>query len=232
MKIKILTVKRKLILIVLLCVLLVGGACGTFFAVQATSSPKPVHTIVIDAGHGGKDGGAVGKMTEVTESYLNLQYALALKDVCQEFGFKVVLTRSDMNGLYSPFATNKKKSEMEKRRQIIEKSNPDLVVSVHMNSFSSSSSCGANVFYAEGSECGKQLAESVSNMLHENIENAHKTAQIGDYYILNCTDNPSILLECGFLSNPEEEVLLQDKEYMHKFCYNVLCGILMYYKTA
>ncbi len=186
--------------------------------------------IVIDAGHGGKDGGAVGRTTEIEESALNLQYAICLKEICEQFGFRVVLTRKDMAGLYSPLAQNKKKSEMEKRKQIIEKSNPDIVVSLHMNSFPSSEARGAQVYYANGSQGGQTLAESVSTSLHNNVSNAKQTAKVGDFFVLNVSPCPSILVECGFLSNPEEEVLLQNKEYMHDFCYHLFCGILKFYE--
>ena len=226
---KFLTIKRRTLCVILVSVILICSVVGVCYVVRATSSPKALYTIVIDAGHGGKDGGAVGKETGVTESYLNLQYSLALKNLCEQYGFKVVLTRSDMNGLYSPFASNKKRSEMEKRRQIIEGTNPDIVVSIHMNSYQSSQTRGARVFYAHGSESGQVLADKVQLVLNKNVEYAKKTAKTGDYYILNCTENPSILIECGFLSNPEEEALLQDKEYMQNFCYNVLCGILLYF---
>lgn len=226
---KFLTIKRRTLCVILVSVILICSVVGVCYAVRAASSPKALYTIVIDAGHGGKDGGAVGKETDVTESYLNLQYSLVLKNLCEQYGFKVVLTRSDMNGLYSPFASNKKRSEMEKRKQIIENIDPDLVVSIHMNSFPSSQTRGAQVFYADGSESGQVLAEKVQLILNKNVEYAKKTAKVGDYYILNCTENPSILIECGFLSNPEEEVLLQDENYMHDFCYNVLCGILLYF---
>lgn len=223
------TIKKRTTIIVL-CALLCLVAVGVYFGVMATMArPNLCHTIVIDAGHGGKDGGAVGKTTGVTESELNLKYSLTLKSICEQFGYKVVLTRSDMSGLYSPLASNKKRSEMEKRRQIIEKNNPDIVVSVHMNSFSSSASRGAQVFYAQDSVSGQKLAQSVQTSLAKNIDYASTYAKVGDYYILNCTQNPSILVECGFLSNPEEESLLQDENYMHKFCYNVLCGILLYF---
>ncbi len=178
----------------------------------------------------GKDGGAVGKQTGVTESYLNLEYAKTLHKLCKEYGFKVVMTRSDMNGLYSESAKNKKKSEMEKRKKIIKKSKADLLVSIHMNSFPSSSARGCQVFFAQGNENGKVLAESVSLVLNENIEHAKKTAKVGDYFVLNCTSKPAILVECGFLSNAEEEMLLQDNEYENKLCYQILCGILQFFK--
>lgn len=230
--IKFFTLKKAHCVIALCVLLCIATVCATYFTVKATVSPKAVHTIVIDAGHGGKDGGAVGKTTDVTESFLNLQYSLVLKAICEEYGFKVVLTRSDMNGLYSPFASNKKRSEMEKRKEIINKAKPDMVVSIHMNSFPNSSTRGAHVFYADGSESGKQLADSVQEVLFKNIENSHKTAKVGDYYILNCSQSPSILVECGFLSNPEEELLLQDEEYINKFCYNIFCGMLLYFKMV
>ena len=70
----------------------------------------------------------------------------------------------------------------------------------------------------------------MQNSLQKSVDFSKKTAKIGDYYILNCTQNPSILIECGFLSNSEEELLLQDKDYMQKFCYSVFCGILMYFR--
>ena len=226
---KFLTIRKRTLFIFVAILVFVSSVFGMVFAVHATSSPKPAHTIVIDAGHGGRDGGAVGKVTGVTESYLNLQYALKLKELCEDYGFNVVLTRKDMNGLYSAFATNKKKSEMLKRQEIIEKSNANLVVSLHMNSTKISSARGAQVFYRDGFSQGGSLAGSVQTALNEEIEYAKKTAKTGDFYILNCTDIPSILVECGFLSNVEEEILLQDDDYITKFCNALLYGILTYF---
>lgn len=221
-----LIVSKRAILIVLGVIACVA-AVGVCYAVQAATSPKPEYTIVIDAGHGGRDGGAVGA-TGVTESELNLKFSLKLKDICEDYGFKVVLTRKDMNGLYSIFAPNKKKSEMKKRQEIIESAEPDVVVSVHMNSFSSSSS-GAQCFYALGNEAGEMLASSVQQALSKEIVNTGTTAKVGDFYVLNCTAYPSVLVECGFLSNPEEERKLCDEEYQSSFCQTLLFGILDYF---
>ena len=226
---RILTIKRRTI-IIFLCVLVCLVMIGVYFGLKTTSAqPNIKPTIVIDAGHGGRDGGAVGKTTGVTESLLNLQFALKLKDLCENYNFNVVLTRKDMNGLYSAFATNKKKSEMQKRQEIIESSNPDVVISLHMNSFPVSSSRGAQVFYAEGNESGKVLGESVQNALHDEIDYAKSVAKVGDFFVLNCTEKAGILVECGFLSNAEEEVLLQQEDYQEKFCYAILYGILTYF---
>ena len=226
---KVLTLRKRAIVIGLCVLLCVAGVVIYFTAIRPTFQPKPQYTIVIDAGHGGRDGGAVGKTTGVTESLLNLQFALKLKELCENYNFNVVLTRKDMNGLYSAFATNKKKSEMQKRQEIIESSNPDVVISLHMNSFPVSSSRGAQVFYAEGNESGKVLGESVQKALHNEIDYAKSVAKVGDFYVLNCTEKAGILVECGFLSNAEEEVLLQQEDYQEKFCYAILYGILTYF---
>ena len=227
---KFLTIKRRTLCVILVGIILICSVVGVCYAVRAASSPKALYTIVLDAGHGGKDGGAVGFQS--TESELNLKYSQTLKELFQQFGFKVILTRKDMSGLYSPIASNKKRSEMEKRKEIIDKSNPDLVISIHMNSFTTSKTRGAQVFYANENLEGEKLASSVQKYLHKNIDYAKKTAQIGDYYILNCTHIPSILVECGFLSNPEEERLLLNDNYRNKFCYNILCGVLMYFSFS
>lgn len=231
MKIKFLTIKKKSIIIFLLCILAIGVFCGAYFPVKVSTSPKPLHTIVIDAGHGGIDAGSSGKTTGVKESDLNLRYAKALKAMCEDSNIKVVMTRKDENGLYSPNASNKKKSEMQKRKQIIDNSDADLVISIHMNSFNLASCKGAQVFYAKGNEAGKNFATSVQSFLHDGFSTAKQTASIGDYFVLNCTDKPAILVEFGFLSNPEEEKLLQTDDYMKKMCYCVLGGILEYYKA-
>ena len=161
---KFLTIKKRTLLIVLASIILICSMVGVC-AASATSSPKPEYTIVIDAGHGGRDGGAIGKNTGVTESELNLMYAKELQSLCEDYGIGVVMTRSDMNGLYDESATNKKKSEMERRKSIINGSGADIMISLHMNAFPLPSSNGAYVFYAKGSEQGLNLAKSVQTSL-------------------------------------------------------------------
>ncbi len=230
MKLRFLTIKKKSIFAVLLCVLAIGVFCATYFPIKASATPKPVHTIVIDAGHGGRDGGATGVCTGVTESYINLEYAQTLQALCQEFGIGVVMTRNDMNGLYSPTADNKKRSDMEKRKQIIDDSGADLVVSIHMNSYSLPSAHGAQVFYAKGAEEGKLLADSVQEEILKVLPSARAKSSVGDYYMVNCTEKPSIIVECGFLSNPEEDKLLSTQEYRYNLCYGILTGILNFFE--
>ena len=227
---KFLTIKRRTLCIVLVGVILICSVVGACFAVKATASPKPEYSIVIDAGHGGRDGGAVGVNTGVTESELNLMYAKELEKLCEEFGIGVTMTRSDMNGLYDESAPNKKKSEMERRKNIINSSGADLMVSLHMNSFPLPSGKGAQVFYASGSEQGFDLAKSVQTSICQNFDSARNYVSVGDYFVLNYSEMPAVLVECGFLSNPEEENLLQTEEYCEKFCYSILAGILGYFE--
>ena len=216
-------------IIIALALFLAVLACITIFPnLKNTTTPMGVYTIVLDAGHGGQDGGCIGKTTKVTESFLNLKYSKDLETRLSNLGFKVVMTRSDMNGLYSPLASNKKRSEMEKRKEIIEKSNADLIVSIHMNSFPTKSARGAQVLYQKGNEAGKQFAMAVQVVLAEVLPNAKKTPGAGDFFVLNCTEKPGVLVECGFLSNAEEEALLVSDSYMQRFNTALVAGILAF----
>lgn len=227
MKLKFLTIKKKTIVTVL-CVCLILASVISVVAIETSSMPKPEYTIVIDAGHGGRDGGAIGS-SGVTESELNLKYAKELKSLCEDFGIGVVMTRSDMNGLYDESAPNKKERD-GKKKKIINTSNADLMISIHMNSFPLPSSSGAYVFYANGSDEGYSLAKSVQTSLCQSFDNAREYVSVGDYFVLNYSSIPSVLVECGFLSNPQEETNLKSDDYCQKFCYSLLVGILSYFE--
>ena len=143
-------------------------------------------------------------------------------------GVNVVMTRSTDGGLYSENADNKKLSDMRKRREIINNATPDLVVSLHMNSFPLDSCKGAKTFYQIGSDVSFNAAKSIQNSLNYYIDNASKTVSAGDYYILNCTNYTSVLIECGFISSPEEEALLNTDSYREEFVYSIYRGIMLY----
>lgn len=199
-----------------------------FLSNITASSPNGKITIVVDAGHGGLDGGSVGKSGS-TERVLNLDYAKTLKNYLENYGFNVVLTRNTLDGLYKPDSNNIKKDDMLKRKEIIEKSNADLIVSIHMNYFPLESAKGAQVFYNPQSDVSHALADSIQSVFAANLTMARPNSEVGDYYMLNCTNVPAVIVECGFLSNPEEEALLLTEEYRKKVCYYILCGIVKYY---
>lgn len=216
---------------ILLCAIFVLGVSLSLFKKQTELVfvvPNSTKTVVIDAGHGGIDGGCVGKRTKVKESDLNLQIAISLAEVLNKMDISCVLTRTNKNGLYDDSAKNLKKSDMLKRKEVIDVVNPDVVISIHMNSFPLSSANGAQAFYKKGSEVGKILADDVQKELHDTLDNAKQTAKVGDYYMVNCTDLPAVLVECGYLSNPSEEDLLQDKNYQTRLCMAIARGIVRF----
>ncbi len=223
---KFFVVERKtLFLIFVLVVVLVGIAVlPSAFA----SSPSNKLRIVVDAGHGGIDGGCEGSREGSNERELNLLYAKTLKTYLESYGIEVVLTRSTTDGLYSALASNKKKDDMKKRKEIIEKANADLIVSLHMNAFPQKSARGAQVYYNPESEVSKSLATAIQSSFKKDLPSAKSVPAVGDYYILNCTNTPAVIVECGFLSNDEEEILLLSSTYRDKVCYSILCGIVKY----
>ena len=225
-KLKSFVARKKFVLIAIFCCLVLG-VVAIIPSITTSVKPKGEYTIVIDAGHGGRDGGSVGVNGSV-EKDLNLAYAKSLKRLLDKAGVNVIMTRDSDNGLYSEDADNKKLSDMRKRREIINNAQPDLVVSVHMNSFPLDSCKGAKTFYQIGSDVSFEAAKSIQNTLHYYIDNASSTVGAGDYYILNCTKYTSVLIECGFVSSPEEEKLLNSEDYREEFMYSVYRGIMLY----
>ena len=196
------------------------------YAASANASAADTgKTIVIDAGHGGIDGGVQGVSTGTKESDINLSVARELKRTLTANGYKVVMTRSNTDGLYGLSSKNKKQKDMQTRKEIIIEANADLVISIHQNFYPRSSVRGAQVFYAPKSETGKAMADKMQSVINKNLEASDRVAHEGDYYILQCSETPSLLIECGFLSNAEDEKLLLDPDYRKKIAYTVLTGI-------
>ncbi len=227
MKHKFLRIKKKLIVAVLLCILLIGLFCATYFPIKVSSTPKPAHTIVIDAGHGGRDGGSVG-VNGTIEKEINLEYSVALRDKLVQAGYNVIMTRSDDNGLYDENATNKKISDMKARFNVIRQANPSLVISIHMNSFTNSSAKGALTYYRTGDPASRTCGNLIQKSFNTYCNARSTSASVGDYFILNCSYYTSVLVECGFLSNPEEERMLNTDEYKNKMV-NAICSALTLY---
>lgn len=185
-------------------------------------------TIVLDAGHGGRDGGSVG-VNGTIEKEINLKYTLALKEKLVSAGYRVELTRKTDDGLYLESSKNKKMSDLNARMEIIKRANPNLVISIHMNSFSSPSAHGASTYYRSGDESGQIVSDLIQQSLNTYLGAPSTKGKVGDYYILNESYYTAVLIECGFLSNPEEERLLNTDEYLEKFVDAVYNGILLYF---
>lgn len=221
-----LTIKRKSVVAALLVAIAIAVAAATSFAAtQAASVPKIGKTIVIDAGHGGIDGGVIGRSSGVKESEVNLAIARSLRHFFERGGYDVVMTRTSDDGLYGVSAANKKRSDMERRRDIIREAAPDLVISVHQNFYPLSSVSGAQVFYCDDSEnAGKEPAEAIQSSLN-NALGGNRVAKPGDYYVVKCTSYPSVIVECGFLSNPTEEKKLVTAAYQEKVAWAIYSAV-------
>ena len=193
-------------------------------------TPSPVQsngkTIVIDAGHGAPDGGATGKSTGVIESTLNLKVAYLLKAELEMLGYNVVMTRTDDNAL-----AEKKRADMAERLRIMNGSSTDMVVSVHMNEFTDSAVNGPMVFYHKNSPEAQKLAKFVIDGLCDSVGRPRRHANSGNYYVIRESTPVAIIAECGFLSNPEEEVRLQDAAYQNLLAKGIAAGIQAYFMS-
>lgn len=196
---------------------------------RAAASPSEKFTVVIDAGHGGIDGGVSGITTGVKESELNLDIARKLKEKFDKSGAKTVMTRKTEAGLYGIYSKGFKRRDMLKRKQITLNAKADAFVSIHLNYYSSPSRRGAQIFYKTDSERSRTLANIVQTELNSTEETKRDyTALAGDYYVLNEADCAAILCECGFLSNAEDEKLLLTDEYRDKIAEKIFNGIEKY----
>ena len=185
--------------------------------------------IVLDAGHGGIDGGVSGVNTGVAESEINLSVVKKLETYLVSAGINVVLTRSSDAGLYGVASSTLKRRDMLKRKEIIEKAAPTMVVSVHMNCYPNSMRRGGQVFYKQESGQSAVLAGSIQKSLNGLYKDVKDYSPLkGDYYILNCTEYPSVIAECGFLSNPTDEALLVTEEFQSELAYSLFTGIIDY----
>lgn len=216
------TVKKRVIFVSIVFVLFIVGIVCIVSSAEAPTLGRG-KTVVIDAGHGGEDGGVVGVRSGIKESDINLAVSKKLKSFLEAGGYKVIMTRSNDSGLYGPASSNKKLADMKKRKEIILDAQPDLMVSIHQNYFPSSYVSGAQVFYAPD---GKyvEIAGIMQKILNRELDCNRNEAK-GDYYIIQCSQYPSMLIECGFLSNPEEEKLLVNAEYQNKLAYTIYSGI-------
>ena len=196
---------------------------------RAAASPSDRFTVVIDAGHGGIDGGVSGITTGVKESELNLDIARKLKTKFDKSGAKTVMTRKTEAGLYGIYSKGFKRRDMQKRKQITLNAKADVFVSIHLNYYSSPLRRGAQVFYKIDEEKSKSLADIVQAELNGGKEcERDYTALAGDYYVLNESDCAAILCECGFLSNAEDEKLLLTDEYRTEIAEKIFNGIEKY----
>ena len=219
------------VLVAIFCYLGAFALCVKAFSKEvAVGAEVSLLKVVVDAGHGGIDGGVVGKKSGIKESDINLSIAFLLKEKLTEAGFEVVMTRKTEAGLYDTTAKGFKKRDMQKRKTIVENASPTLVISVHQNYYSSSAQRGGQVFYLPKHTEGKRLAESVQarmNALYEAQSVKARKATAADYFMLRFP-MPSIIVECGFLSSEKDEALLLQDDFQQKLAAVMTAGVLDY----
>ena len=235
--------KAKITLISTLVIIFAVLATGFYLliikdnAVDASANKYLDYTVVIDAGHGGIDGGTQAK-DGTLEKDINLNIALKLKDILESFGVKTVMTRETDVSIHNSGVTgirNQKISDINNRLNIIETTENALFVSIHQNYFSQSKYSGAQVFYSKNNPESQSLALSIRNSLIENLQkdNTREIKQSGkEIYLLNNTTVPAVMVECGFLSNEAEANLLKTEEYQNQVAFFTAYGILNHLNSA
>ncbi len=173
-------------------------------------------------------------VTGTTEAESNLKIALKVQNLLEQSGCKVILTRSDENAIYdidSKTLRQKKISDIRNRVKIGNESSADIFVSIHLNKIPQSQYYGWQTFYKEGVEKGKRLAELIQENLNKSIDkkNNRVAKTIENVYIIKHVEIPTSIVECGFLSNPEEEKQLQDDDYQNRLAWGIYNGIIDYF---
>ena len=189
-------------------------------AKKGGSSKKEEIVIVVDPGHGGEDPGKVGS-NDVLEKDLNLQIAMKVKTMLEDAGITIVMTREDDK------VPKAKKEDLDERVKLINDTNPKLALCIHQNSYPDESVKGAQVFYHTTTE----QAEDVASIVQEELrvvdpENKRQIKENDTYYMLKYTKVPTIIVECGFLTNPEEAAKLTEEEYQNQLAQAICEGII------
>lgn len=226
--------RKRLIIILIICMILILTV-GTRWLIVSRHTlqfwhlPLSGKVIVVDAGHGGLDGGAVGGNT--VEKGLNLAIALDLRNYLQESGALVVMTRESDEDLADEDYTGRHKTQdLLRRADLIEKAHPDAVISVHMNAIPSSRWRGAQTFFYPKSEENQKFARLIQDSIRKTLNNTDRYAKpIGHVYILKKASPPAALVEVGFLSNPQERSMLVQESYQKKVATAISLGIQRYF---
>lgn len=169
-----------------------------------------------------------------TEAETNLKIALKLQNLLEQSGCTVILTRSDENGIYDldkKSLRQKKVSDIKNRVKIGNEAEADIFVSIHLNKIPQNEYWGWQTFFKKGNEQSKKLAQSLQSGLNQTIdkENKRESLKIENVYIIEHVEIPTAIVECGFLSNPEEKALLEQEEYQSKLAWGIYVGIMDYF---
>ena len=225
-------------IMLVLCILasvsigVVNKVYGEKFVSVSSDAILKEKIIILDAGHGGKDSGAIG-VNGVYEKDLNLEYALEIGKMLEEKGYIIVYTRTDDRMLYTEeedvFGI-RKISDLKNRCKVAEKYPDSTFISIHMNSFGASKYSGLQVYYSKENEKSINLANSIQYKVKSALqpENNRVVKAAEGMYVLENIPNTAVLIECGFLTNKDECEKLSEKEYKKELCFSIVCGIIEY----
>ena len=234
-----LIIRKKKIVIMFSILSLIVVACYVAIipqksnSIETVSLPVSNKTIVLDAGHGIPDEGAESA-NGVSEASINLKITKKVQLLLEQSGCKVILTRSDENGIYnlnSKTLREMKVSDIKNRVEIGNSSSADAFISIHLNKIPQSQYYGWQTFFKANDEKSEELAKSLQEELNSSIqkENKREALKISGKYIIDHVEIPIAIVECGFLSNPEKEKLLQDDNYQSKLAWGIYNGIMDYF---
>ncbi len=224
---------RKIKYVLLLFVLSTIVFSINYMFIPTTNNSVAKKIIVLDAGHGGEDGGAKSE-SGIIEKDLNLLITMKVKEMLESNGYKVILTRDSdiMLGQCEGTFKKKKVADIYKRVEVVNKSNADMVISIHMNSFPEGKYSGFQTFYKRNCVYSSEIAKNIQQcMLNEtNIQNDRVSMEIKGVKLIESSTIPAILVECGFLSNENEANLLNTEEYQNKIAKGIVDGISKWYE--
>ncbi len=193
-------------------------------------------TVILDAGHGGEDPGAVSDYSGLREKDVNLNIVMLVKNLLEKDNYKVILTRDSDRLNYGEEAKTilqKRKEDLSSRKKIMDEAGADIVLSIHLNKFPQTKYHGAQTFFPANSPESQKLANEVQNSIRLNVDNANDRAALvkkEQIMILRNLKTTTVVVECGFLSNADEEKLLGTEEYQNKLASAIKTGIDNYYK--
>ena len=207
--------------------LFIISLCAIGF-VRAIDAPLLGRIIYLDPGHGGLDPGAIYK--DLKESDINLAISKKLQIELEKLGAIVYLTREGDYDLAVPNTINRKRSDLSRRGNLINKSNCDLYLSIHLNAETSSTWRGAQVFYDDINEKNQVLAKIIQEEFRKNLHSRRKIKEITDMYLSKRVKVPGVLLEIGYISNPNDRYLLKQNNYQIKVSKNIINALLKYFE--
>lgn len=204
---------------------------------EKTSSELKYRTVVIDAGHGGEDGGA-SSAAGLIEKHVNLEISQMLSDMLRASGIDVIMTREDDRLLYDrtvDYQGRKKKLDLAARLTVACDTPQSIFVSIHMNSYTDPKYSGLQVWYSANNAESYQLAQMIQSRAKKDLQPTNKRGvkSAGEsIFLLDNATSPSVLVECGFLSNPEEAAKFETEEYKRRVAFTIFCSIIDFLEEA